>query len=126
MSQDLVGTAGKKVVKEYSLDPVRPAFEEFLMRTARTKADQAWCNRFKTMAKEVSQGAESFTVEGRAVARIALGQLNETQLAEQLPDMYKKYVRPVTEMKFDQEAFRHDNPELFKAFRARRFCVTGE
>lgn len=126
MSQELAIQAAKQPVRRYSLDPVRPAFEEFLMRSARLRSDERWCDKFKSMAKALAPDIDEYTIDGNAVAKIVPGQLNVSKLAEELPDIHAKYTRAVTKIEFDQEAFRRDEPELFKHYQARRFCVTGE
>lgn len=47
------------------------------------------------------------------------GPLNETALRTDKPDLYDAYTRPVRE--FDRDRFARDHPDMFTAYRSRRF-----
>lgn len=52
------------------------------------------------------------------------GALKTTQLRADLPDLFRVYTRTIEE--FDQDRFAHDHPDLFNAYRSRRFNPTTQ
>jgi hypothetical protein len=125
MNQDLAVTAADDVTR-YDFGQVRMLFEEYKLRAARHAEDEAWLEQFKARAKEVSNNADEFVLDGEVVATLVAGQLNVGRIEKELPDIHQRYMRPVTKVQFDKERFQAENPGLFREYQARRFCVTGK
>jgi len=122
-------TSSQELAKKppaFELDSLRLLYEEFLLRKARLEEDEAWIELYKEKLDNLSNGAESFTLDGREVATYKRnGNLNTKRLEAEHPEVIEKYTRLVTEMKFDREAFGKDEPELFQAYRAKVFRLPG-
>lgn len=110
-------------VKVFNLDNLEMTFDEFRKRHARHEADAKWLAEFKALIKEVSGNAEEFKLHGRQVAVLRPGNLNQKTLAAEQPQVVDKYTRVVAEHKFDIEAFRKEEPEMFERYRARAFVL---
>lgn len=112
--------------KIYALDQIRLLHEEFLARKARLDEDTEWIKIYQEKLDAISAGAEYFTLDGREVATYKRnGNLNTKNLEAEHPEVIAKYTRLVTELKFDREAFSKDEPQLFRAYRAKVFRLSG-
>lgn len=127
MAQELATPAANTpAVRSFSMDQMALLWLEAKMRLARIKEDEKWLDEFKDGLKRLSSNAEEFTLGGDTVAQLRLGQLNESRLAKELPQVHEQYMRVVAKHQFDRDAFAKEQPDLFREYRARRFCVTGE
>lgn len=126
MAQDLVTPDETPAVRSFNMDQMALLWLEAKMRFARVKEDKKWLDEFKDGLKQLSNNADEFTINGNTVAQLELGQLNESKLAKELPQVHEQYMRMVAKHQFDRDAFAKEQPDLFKEYRARRFCVTGE
>lgn len=122
-SQDLVKKDDKKKDVEFSLDRVEMQWDEFVIRRKRHDGDGKWLKEFKVLFGKLAGKANVFKLHNRKVAHYVLGQLNLSELQKEQPDVVKKYTRIIAEEKFDEEAFRKDEPELYKQYRARRLVL---
>lgn len=106
----------------FELDPIRLLHEEFLARKAQLEEHEKWIQLYKEKLDSLSNGATTFTLNGKVVATYKRnGNLNLKNLESEHPDMVARYTRLVTEMKFDREAFAKQEPELFSLYRAKVF-----
>lgn len=124
-SQDLVEQDdGKKQLEvEFNLDQVEMQFGEFVTRRKRHDGDGKWLKEFKVLFGKLVGNARVFKLHNRKVAHYVLGQLNLSELQKEQPDIVKKYTRIIAEEKFDEEAFKNDEPELHEQYRARRLVL---
>lgn len=115
----------KELSAAYDIARVELAYEEFLMRYARKEEDEQWIEEFRAQLDRISGGAEHFTLNGREVLTYRRnGNLNARKLEAEHPDIVARYTRLVTEMKLDREALEREEPEIYKAFRAKVFRVS--
>lgn len=112
--------------KVFNLDNLEMTFEEFRRRHARQEADAKWLKEFKELIKDVSNGAEEFQLHGRQVAVLRPGNLNQSRLAAEQPEIIAKYTRVVAKHQFDVDAFRQEEPELFEQYRAQAFVLADK
>lgn len=126
MSQDLVSPAGSAVANApYELAPIEALFHEFVTRRIRMRSDKKWTDEFKPNLDKLSGFANDFTLNGVKVATMQLGQLNLSQLQKEQPEMVARYTRIVAEEKFDEAAFRQEQPDLWTAYRARKLMLVS-
>lgn len=127
MTQELTFPANNSpATRSYSLDQIGMLAQEARMRKKRLEEDKEWLEQWKTTLKDVSNNADEFTLAGHTFATLVPGQLNVSRLAKELPDVHTRYMRMVAKYQFDADAFAKEEPDLFDAYRARRFCFTGE
>lgn len=108
----------------FDLEPLGLLFEEFLTRHSRHAEDEKWLAEFKAEIRRASGDATVYRYRGRVVITDDRnGRFATKALEAQDPDLYGSYVRIVAKEQFDEEAFRHDHPEVWEALRAQTFRV---
>lgn len=112
--------------KVFPLDDVSQEFAEFKVIDRQYKQAKKWLERYKNLLKEVSQGANLFTLKGKQVATLVPGQLNKTLLAKEQPDIIAAYTRQVVKFEFDEAAFAKEHPLMHEQYRAQRLVLTVE
>jgi hypothetical protein len=113
----------KKEEIPFDLAPLRLYWGEFLQRHS-VHADMAkWLKEFKTLLPQVPKVEEStaFTVDGTVVATYHRdAALNVSRLKAEQPELYHKYMRRVSKIEFDKEAFALEEPAMNAAYRSKR------
>lgn len=90
------------------------------MRRKRMKEDKKWTDKFTKLLKELMGEAKILLLGGNQVGSLVPGQLDQSLLNEEQPDIVKQYTRYVTEEKFDTAAFQAEQPELYEQYRVQR------
>lgn len=112
--------------KEYSLDQIRLHFGEFLRHHAHAKEATDWTKQFKGLMPGVAGDASLMVMRDVPVATFRRdGKLAFKKLEAEQPQIVAKYTRMVTEPKFDEDAFKKDEPMLYQAYRARSFRLVN-
>lgn len=89
------------------------------------KQAKKWLDNYKKLLKEVSGGANIFTIKDRQVAVMVPGKLNRTLLAQEQPDVVTRYTRQVVKVEFDEAAFRLEEPEMFEQYQAQALRLSA-
>lgn len=77
-------------------------------------------DKIKEQLSKVMGDAEIGTVDGEPVFFYEpKDQFRGGDFKKQFPDLARMYTRPVTVVKFDEAAFRHDRPDMWAEFRVR-------
>jgi hypothetical protein len=107
----------------FELTPLKLYWGEYVQRHA-VHADMAgWLKEFKKLLPQVPgvEQSTAFTVGGTVVATYHRdAQLNFKRLSAEQPEIVAKYTRPMTEMKFDEDAFANDMPDVHAAYRGKQ------
>lgn len=106
--------------KVFLLDRVKLQWDEFVMRRKRMKEDKKWTDQFTKLLKELMGEAKVLQLGGNQVGSLVPGQLDQSLLNEEQPDIVKQYTRYVTEQKFDAVAFQAEQPKLYEQYRVQR------
>lgn len=127
MSTTAVATTAATELKRYELGKkklTRALWDQYFENCKEIKRLQAWCEDFEKELATASGDAHEYLLDGKVVAtHLRNGNFAEKRFAGEQPGLFQKYQRPVTELKFDRTLFAQENPELFEAYRARRFLV---
>lgn len=108
----------------FPLENVGIYWEEFLLRKKRLDDDKKWVEAFKKRLDQISDGAETFSLEGEEVATYRrTGNLNLTRLEKEHPEIVARFTRLVQELKFDRALFEAEEPELHAEYKAKVFLV---
>lgn len=106
----------------FDLDVVSTLFEEFLARHSRHAEDARFMADFKEQIRQLSGGAPIYRYRGRVVVQDEHnGKFALSRLEAYDPELVRRYTRWVTEERFDEEAFRRDEPQLWEQMRAQSF-----
>lgn len=112
--------------KEFSLDNMAMLWEERKRRHERYREDKKWLDEFNATLKTIAGEAQVFTLGRRKVARLVPGQLNESKLSKEQPEIIDQFTRRVTERRFDAGAFREEMPEIYARYQAQRLVMVDE
>lgn len=110
------------MTQHINLDDLAPLVEAL----DKAKAEQKkWAAAAETLEKRIQSVMGEFT-EGHIAGRPAFtwkhtGQFNARRFTQDHPDLITKYTRPVTREELDTETLKTELPDLFTAYRARRF-----
>lgn len=107
----------------FDLSPLKMYWGEYLQRHSVAADMNGWLKEFKALLPNVNgiKDATVLTMGGAEVATYRRSaKLNTKQLEAEQPQVVEKYTRPVTEMKFDEDAFRRDMPAMHAAYRGRQ------
>lgn len=110
--------------KVFHLDEISGPWEERQVRYLRAKEDKSWLEQFGVHLKRMAKGANVLMYQGKQVARLSAGQLNKTLLAEEQPEMIKKYTKARIVEVFDEEWFAREQPEMYDKYRAVRLTMS--
>lgn len=111
--------------KSFSLDKLARVFQELKERKTAIKEHKAWVDEATEILKTMAGDATVFKLNGHEVATLVTGQLNASLLSKEQPEIIERFTRVVTERKFDQEAFKQAEPELYEQYRAKRLVLSG-
>lgn len=97
-------------------------------RDARDTADK-WAQAAKALEQRIRDVMGEHT-EGHLNGRRMFtyrhtGQFAAKRFTADHPDLAVKYTRPVTEQRLDTDLLKAEQPDLYTAYRARRFEVKG-
>lgn len=99
---------------------------EFRVVDKQYKAAKAWLDKYKALLKEVSGGANRFTLKGKEVAILVPGKLNEALLAKEQPGIIDEYTELVTTRQFNKARFAKEQPDLYRQYQAQALRLTGD
>lgn len=114
--------------KQFDLSPLRLVFGEYLRHHANARESKGFMDQFKKLLPGVTGSASLLVMGNLPVATYRHdGKLAVKKLADEQPEIVKKYTRLVTKEEFDEEAFRRDEPLLHQAYRGRslRLVTSG-
>lgn len=105
-----------------NLDDLAPLVEALDQAEAEAKK---WAAAAETLKKRIQSVMGEFT-EGHIAGRPAFtwrhtGQFNARRFAQDHPDLVTKYTHTITRDELDVDALKTELPDLFTAYRARRF-----
>jgi hypothetical protein len=99
--------------KRFDVSNIGPVWHEAKQKNDQKLQLEKWLTQFRSMVKRQFGRDVDFYDGATLVGSTAVTQkLKVKDLAEDHPDIAKKYTRLVTEQKFDEEAFRADHPAL--------------
>lgn len=109
-----------------NLDPIAALVQAY--EQAQAEADK-WAKAADTLKKRIQEAMGDAT-EGLIGGNIAFtwrhtGPFNARRFTADHPDLALKYTRTVTRDELDVDALRAEHPELFTAYRSRRFERKG-
>jgi hypothetical protein len=118
--------SGKPPEKVFNLDNMPELWEQYVEKKKQQAQVKKWIDQFGDAFKRLAGDAKQLRLHGKLVGRLVCGQLNKTLLAQEQPHIIEKYTRTVTTQAFDEQAFKAENPEMYKQYQALRLTLAGE
>ena len=116
----------KAVEPQFDLGQLQLVFGEYRRHHATIQEPTRWMKQFKALLAPVVKQASLLTLGGNAVATYRYdGKLATKRLEEEQPHIHAKYMRRVSKLEFDEEAFRAEEPVLHQLYRGRSFRLVN-
>lgn len=115
------------VGQPFHLDFIAEQIADYTQKRRQMRELKKWCDDFEHSLVKLADGRSEWLLHGKPFAtRRTNGKFTLSRLAAEQPHIVEQYTRYVTELKFDEDAFRAENPTLFEQYRAARLVVNKD